>query len=563
MATSKDVLASIAIRFAVDSANMSKSLNKIRSDMDIFKNGLKLLGKTIAGIFAVDRLVDFGKSSVNSFIESEKASNKLTTALKGNVKQFKELESIAKSRQSVTAFSDEDSINAMTRMRAILGDNMQAIKTLLPLVQDFATVKEMGLSEAADMVARSIATQTNALRRQGIEIKGAAGSTERLQSAVDSLTKAFGGQAKAIGDTLYGQLIKTRNAWDDIKESIGAVLSKPIQSSAKAWQMWAEVISSNASAWEKWKTTFAGAGKLIDMYNEKYGELNDNLKRIKKNLEIQSQYQRNADGTYLIPTGTPSTVGKIEEETKAIDDEVKSLKDLFDIKKNLADLAESTKGSLFETPSQFGENALKYTGSISPPILPTVSSMDVDSFSGIRAARERVVLETQAAYLQIQDMTYKFTRTIEYMFEDLAITFSEAIGTMIAAGAKGNWSMMLIPIADAMSNLGKLIITSAIALKVIKEAITKFATSNPLAAVAAGAALVAAAAAIKTGISNSLSGGSSSAAVPMSYEHQNTNSNIYRNYGEDYAMKVDVNLVLRNDHLAVASKRGQMQMNRY
>ena len=532
MAIGRDVLAAMAIRIGIDSASMSKSLNKIQSDMNVFKSGLKTLGRAIAATFSAAAIIDFGKSSFNSFLENEKAVVKLTTALKGNAKQLKELQNLANKQQSITIFSDEESMGAMTRMRAILGDNMEAIKRLLPLVQDLATVKEMGLAEAADLVAKSIATSTNTLKRHGIVIEGAAGSNERLESAVNALTRAFGGQAKAVGDTLYGQLIKTKNAWDDIKEAIGAVLATPISKSAKAWQVWAEVMTNpDATAWDKWSVTFTRASKLVEQYNEKYKELGDNLERIAK----LSQIKMNPDGSWIMPTG--GITGTIPQPTKPV------------------------KPSAPFTPVEFTEPQVQGWYDNPTAINASVSSnASYDMLASLRAKHEAITKENQEFYLnQIAQAEY-FTRTIESMIEDMAINFAESMGEMIAAGKNANWGMILNPIADAMASLGRLIITAAIALKALKANLIKWAESNPAIAIAAGVALIAAASAIKAGIANTVTGGGGGSGVSMA---SNTSGDriINRNLGDVAPIRVEVTGTLSGEVIRLANKRATDKHN--
>jgi hypothetical protein len=84
----------------------------------------------------------------------------------------------------------------------------------------------MDLGAAAQLLTKSIASQTNALARYGIEINGAAGSNDRLVSALDQVQKRFGGQAAAEIDTYTGQLNQLSKAWDELLESVGKVVVK-------------------------------------------------------------------------------------------------------------------------------------------------------------------------------------------------------------------------------------------------------------------------------------------------------------------------------------------------
>ena len=47
--------------------------------------------------------------------------------------------------------------------------------------------------------------------RYGIEVTGAVGSTERAQTAVENITKLFGGAAKAQAETYLGRVASLSN----------------------------------------------------------------------------------------------------------------------------------------------------------------------------------------------------------------------------------------------------------------------------------------------------------------------------------------------------------------
>ena len=87
-----------------------------------------------------------------------------------------------------------------------------------------ATAKGMNLVQAADLVAKSVGSSTNALSRYGITITGAVGSQERLNTATEALNKAFGGQAEAISKVGAGSLVQLKNQFGDLMEEIGEKL---------------------------------------------------------------------------------------------------------------------------------------------------------------------------------------------------------------------------------------------------------------------------------------------------------------------------------------------------
>lgn len=118
------------------------------------------------------------------------------------------------------------------------------IKAVIPLVQDLATAKGMNLSNAADLVAKTLGSSTNALARYGIEVKGTIGSTERLDSLVNGLNNAFGGQAKAAAETGVGALKQLQNAYGDLLETIGSGGSGFVNENARFLTALIDVINS-------------------------------------------------------------------------------------------------------------------------------------------------------------------------------------------------------------------------------------------------------------------------------------------------------------------------------
>ncbi len=206
-------------------ANIQDFQSKMKTASKGFKKtaaSLKKTGKALTmGLTAP--LTAFAAASIKAFDTQAKAEAKLMTALKGNEAAFKSLTTQAQELQKVTIFGDEETMAAQS-MLASMGLEEEAIKRLTPLIQDMATAKGMNLSAAADLVAKSVGSSTNALSRYGIQIEGAVGSTERLDSAVIALQGQFKGQAEAAAKAGAGGLKQLQNRFGDLMEQIGAML---------------------------------------------------------------------------------------------------------------------------------------------------------------------------------------------------------------------------------------------------------------------------------------------------------------------------------------------------
>jgi len=82
----------------------------------------------------------------------------------------------------------------------------------------------MDLKAAGDLVAKTLGSSTNAMSRYGIQVEGAVGSTERLESLTNNVSTLFGGQAKAQAETYAGSVEQMKNSLGDMAEQIGAIM---------------------------------------------------------------------------------------------------------------------------------------------------------------------------------------------------------------------------------------------------------------------------------------------------------------------------------------------------
>lgn len=129
----------------------------------------------------------------------------------------------ASALQKVTTFGDEQILNVQ-RLLTNFGLEGAMLNEVTKATLDLAVAKGMDLTAAADLVAKSIGSSTNALTRYGIEVEGSAGSTERARMAVENITKIFGGSAKAKAETYLGAIDQLKNIWGDFFELLGKQL---------------------------------------------------------------------------------------------------------------------------------------------------------------------------------------------------------------------------------------------------------------------------------------------------------------------------------------------------
>ena len=205
---------------------LNKALGGLKSQAMLASGAFLGAGALVAGI----------KKAVDAFGEQELAEKKLEASL-GRTSQA--LLDQAAALQQVSVFGDETIISAQALIGAFVKDEDQ-IKLATEATLDLAAAKGMDLVAAAELVSKTLGSSTNALSRYGIEVTGAVGSTERLESLTGNLATVFGGQASAQAETMSGSLQQMSNAVGDAAEAIGGLLSPVVIGIADTLKFFAE-----------------------------------------------------------------------------------------------------------------------------------------------------------------------------------------------------------------------------------------------------------------------------------------------------------------------------------
>jgi len=198
----------------------------------------KSAGLAAAAFFGARALLSGFKEAVRLAGIQEQAEKRLAVALGGTSQALLKQ---ASALQQVTTFGDEAIIGVQASLAAFI-KNEDQIKLATEATLDMAVAMGMDLKAAGDLVAKTLGSSTNAMSRYGIEVEGAVGSTERLESLTNNVAKLFGGQAKAQAETMAGSLEQMGNAIGDAAEAFGEVLSPVVITFAKGIKFAAEAV---------------------------------------------------------------------------------------------------------------------------------------------------------------------------------------------------------------------------------------------------------------------------------------------------------------------------------
>ena len=131
-------------------------------------------------------------------------------------KDYESLLELSSSLQETTIFSD-DAIQQAETAALQFGLTSDQVKTLIPVIADFASATGQDLGAALDAVLRGVEGSTRGLKLYGVEVDTTKSKGEILNQIISELNGSFKGQAEIIASTTTGQIKKYGNQWIRIK----------------------------------------------------------------------------------------------------------------------------------------------------------------------------------------------------------------------------------------------------------------------------------------------------------------------------------------------------------
>lgn len=252
-----------ALTKSIVSTNNAFEINA-KTGAVVAKNN-RLLTNSFATVRSQLLLISFGigiaTSSIGRFValtaEQELAEKKLEAAL-GFTNQG--LLDYASSLQRSSVFGDEAILTAQALLAAFIKDEEQ-LKLATKATIDLAAAKGMDLNAAADLIGKSIGSSTNALSRYGIEVEGAVGSTQRLETATSSIARLYGGQALQQSLTLSGAMQQLANTFGDFQEKVGGEFTNDVKRLVVSLNLFLQRVQEN----EEGLKNLAQAIKLVSI----------------------------------------------------------------------------------------------------------------------------------------------------------------------------------------------------------------------------------------------------------------------------------------------------------
>ena len=318
------------VKIKVSAEGADKAKQKLKGVQGSISGLGKAVGIASTAYFGAKGLISGFSSVINLAGQQEQAEKKLEVALG---RRSQALLDQASALQQVTTFGDEAIIGVQASIGAFI-DSEDQIKKATEATLDIASAMGMDLKSAGDLVAKTLGSSTNAMSRYGIEVQGAVGSNERLESMVKNVANLFGGQAQAEAETLTGSIEQMSNAIGDAGEVIGQLLAPMVIKVAKGIKSLAEGVGNVI---EKFKTF----GKEIDavLIDEKTLELNT-FKESLKGLSQEELIKLNKE-----LSGTEGSLSLVANQTSSLKEKTDMIIEAYN---KLGESLEKTKTKMAE-----------------------------------------------------------------------------------------------------------------------------------------------------------------------------------------------------------------------
>lgn len=501
------VISKLRVWFGADTAEAEKGFKRIeKKGSELDKSFDKLKG-TITAAFSVAAISAFLKECYQLAEIQWKAEKRLEAGLKatGNAVGYtaKELKKYASALQQVTLFGDEVTLGAMARLVPYTNVTGDVFKKTIALAQDLATVMDTDLNSAVVKLGKALNTPgkgLDELREAGIaftqeQVDGiqklvSVGDIYNAQlSIIEEVYRHVGGAAAEMAtgaDQAFAAVTMLKNAWGDFLETIGTVLPLGMFASALAF---AFKLESFLPFWNKSErerqANIAKAKKYEDELNKTEEQRVQVLQKQKTELELVQEM--NEESIKALDEKI-SAYDKLMNVTSVLDsaslvyyqNEITRLKNLKAEYTSLAETKTRVAGYRASSGSVTAVSAVDASMAFNKQQLTEMANKEIASWAED--------LDPIPLPITIDDTSMiSFGNSIATIIEG----WSQSLGDVIS----GNFQpeSLLKPVATVCQQMGSMLIAYGVGMDAFKKAL-----SNPWAAIAAGAALVA----IGTAISN-------------------------------------------------------------
>lgn len=247
---------------------------------------------------AAAAVIDFGKSSLQAYMDQEKADRQLSAVLKQLGHDAGRLTEVFK--EQATQFQknlgvSDDMVQGIQTMLLRFGVAPEAIQKTTAAVLDYSAATGTDAESATWALIKAVENGGQGLSRLGIAIDATGDKSVDLAAAVEALGAKFGGAAETDADTMAGRVRKAQAALGDMEESFGGLMATVeskfgvLEKATSLFQLLNEAISGDETA--SVGKEAAKSGSLIAVREQEISALTE-IKRLEAELASERDASR-------------------------------------------------------------------------------------------------------------------------------------------------------------------------------------------------------------------------------------------------------------------------------
>jgi len=200
-----------------------QNLKNAENDMGILGQAAKKLGGIFAATFAAEKIIAFGKASVEAFAADEKSAKILSNTLGNLGIAFDNVpvENFITKLSDLNGIAKTDLRNAFDTLVRSTGDATKA-QDLLNLGLDVSAGTGKDLALVSTALAKGYAGNFAALSKLGAGITAAELKSKNFAVIQKHLATVFKGDAATAADTFAGKIARVKTSFEELKITIGS-----------------------------------------------------------------------------------------------------------------------------------------------------------------------------------------------------------------------------------------------------------------------------------------------------------------------------------------------------
>jgi hypothetical protein len=242
------------------SGKASAGIDRMQQASKLATGALFAMGTAFAGFAAI---------GIKEALEAETVMTKLGTTMSAvglnTTENRKAVEDLASSYIDL-GFADDAAAAGLEVLLRTTGD-LEKSQKLLALSADVARTKNIGLTEAAGILAKASMGNAKAFKEMGIELDTTLPKSEAIAKAMDQLNNKIGDQAENATKTFAVQMQIVRERFNDTAESLGTFLLPLIKNLLDTINNGVKFVKEHATAFKLLGGIFLTVTVALAAYN--------------------------------------------------------------------------------------------------------------------------------------------------------------------------------------------------------------------------------------------------------------------------------------------------------